>query len=598
MRKYRLRRRSLLFCVVAAVVVGVVTFFAASQGRPEAVRGYWAAATFDEHGSASVHETIDYHFSSSRHGIYRILPDVPPAAAEQIEVTGGAARITPAPRRDGVRIRIGNQNAKVSGDHRYGLTYPMGPLELADGRIGWNGVGASWDVPIHHAELDLVAPWKWVSPVCELGELGSVEQCDITQVEPGHLTVSVEDLEPGEGITVYAQKGAELDATPAPRSPHSFAVSLPWYQTPIDLAVGAFVLVLIGGFFAGRLLRRAGRDWVMAGAASTSSAADLAFQAPSGEGIPEGAVRVDDTRLGEWTTTAFAPPKGLAAWQGGVLAVEEAQPHHRIAWLLEAATDGHIDLDDSDADAMVIHATDHVSDETTGLLDVAFAGRDTVDLGSYDPHFAAMWTSLSSYQANWLQRSGFSDHRSEGRASSIRSLGFLVAVVGAVAVVTGAFASFSHGIIGAMGVGLGALVGGAAVMMILRSWELHVRTPAGSAMWLRVASFRRFLHNSEAHHVEEAARRGVLREYTAWAVALDEVDHWSAAVQTADLPPTTPGLNSVLGVAMMGSLFMTAGTPPATTGGGFGGGGMGGFGGFGGGIGVGGGFGGGGGGSW
>jgi hypothetical protein len=32
----------------------------------------------------------------------------------------------------------------------------------------------------------------------------------------------------------------------------------------------------------------------------------------------------------------------------------------------------------------------------------------------------------------------------------------------------------------------------------------------GSGLWLRVESFRRFLAGSEAHHAEEAAKRGVL----------------------------------------------------------------------------------------
>jgi hypothetical protein len=63
--------------------------------------------------------------------------------------------------------------------------------------------------------------------------------------------------------------------------------------------------------------------------------------------------------------------------------------------------------------------------------------------------------------------------------------------------------------------------------------------PGGSALWLRVESFRRFLAASEAHHADEAAKRGVLREYTAWAVALGELDGWSrsvAASATADDP--------------------------------------------------------------
>ena len=77
------------------------------------------------------------------------------------------------------------------------------------------------------------------------------------------------------------------------------------------------------------------------------------------------------------------------------------------------------------------------------------------------------------------------------------------------------------------GAGLAACAGGVSC----------VRTPLGSALWLRIESFRRFLAGSEAYHAEEAAKQGVLREYTAWAVALGEIDRWSNAVAAAAIPP-------------------------------------------------------------
>jgi len=79
-------------------------------------------------------------------------------------------------------------------------------------------------------------------------------------------------------------------------------------------------------------------------------------------------------------------------------------------------------------------------------------------------------------------------------------------------------------------VAAGGLLAGAGAAAAVRAWELRVRTPAGSGLWLRTESFRRFLAGSEAHHAEEAARRGHLREYTAWAVAVGELGRWSRAV--------------------------------------------------------------------
>ena len=96
----------------------------------------------------------------------------------------------------------------------------------------------------------------------------------------------------------------------------------------------------------------------------------------------------------------------------------------------------------------------------------------------------------------------------------------------------GGFAVFDAAITGlgpAPLIATGAAIAGAALGAIISSYELLVRTETGSALWLRVESFRRFLENSEARHVEEAAEKGVLRHYTAWAVALGETRAWTRA---------------------------------------------------------------------
>ena len=81
----------------------------------------------------------------------------------------------------------------------------------------------------------------------------------------------------------------------------------------------------------------------------------------------------------------------------------------------------------------------------------------------------------------------------------------------------------------------------------------------------------------------------MLGEYTAWAVALGEIDRWSNAVAAAAIPPDVAGVSyAYIGPMLMMSTMSTA-TAPSSSGGG-----VGGFGGGG----VGGGAGGGGGGSW
>jgi len=138
-----------------------------------------------------------------------------------------------------------------------------------------------------------------------------------------------------------------------------------------------------------------------------------------------------------------------------------------------------------------------------------------------------------------------------------------------------------------VGVGLAVLVLGVGLAGLVAGFVLMVRTPAGSGLWVRVESFRRFLHDSEGPQAEQAAKLGVVRQYTAWAIALDEVHHWTKAVEAAS--PTVSqvdraGFNYVyLAPMLMTSTHATSVAPHQA-------GGMGGA--------VGGGFGGGGGGSW
>jgi uncharacterized membrane protein YgcG len=51
---------------------------------------------------------------------------------------------------------------------------------------------------------------------------------------------------------------------------------------------------------------------------------------------------------------------------------------------------------------------------------------------------------------------------------------------------------------------LAAGAGGAAA---IRAWELRVRTPAGSGLWLRTESFRRFLAASSVGAIDPVAAR-------------------------------------------------------------------------------------------
>jgi hypothetical protein len=300
-------------------------------------------------------------------------------------------------------------------------------------------------------------------------------------------------------------------------------------------------------------------------------------------------IRVDADELAQMATTEFAPPSGVAPAQGGIVLTEEVRNEHKVAWLIQAAIDGVIDLDDQDGTTIRRIAGAPATAEQQAVFSRMFVTSPHLALGSYDRDFAAGWSMVGSELSAWRQTSGLWDARADTRRVVVRVFGFVAAVAGALVAVGGGVLAGRFGTPWLAVAIAGGLLAGGGLAAAVGAWELHVRTAAGSALWLRVESFRRFLAGSEAYHAEEAAKRGVLREYTAWAVALGEIDRWSRAVSASTIPPDVAGVHyAYMAPVLMASTVSTA-TAPSSSGGGGGG--------FGGGS-VGGGAGGGGGGSW
>jgi uncharacterized membrane protein YgcG len=84
---------------------------------------------------------------------------------------------------------------------------------------------------------------------------------------------------------------------------------------------------------------------------------------------------------------------------------------------------------------------------------------------------------------------------------------------------------------------------------------------------LRAESFRRFLEASEGKHVDWAWKNGLLREYSAWAVALGAADAWGRAIAGSTVPPQQAALYAMpLAVHTYQGEWTQAHTKPAPAG--------------------------------
>lgn len=558
------RRVDAALLVVGGILAGVAAVVGAMQGDSERVAAFWAGAAVRADGGARIVEVIDYDYGSeSRHGIFRDVPGLPsstPVVVESPSAPDNVARLGNSERES--RIQIGDPNRTVTGRHRYTIEYPLLTLTRDRPRVAWNAVGAAWPVPIRDVEIHLVAPYRLEEARCFRGTTGSRQSCSVRQPEPGHLVAHVGSLGTGQGVTIEAVAGGVIDPPALPALPSGRADDPGSGVVPA--AVVAVIAALATALPTSRIIRRTGRERVAAGGAATAA---------WGDGGDSQFVLVDSDDLESLATVEFAPPAELSPAQGGVLLHEGVAPDQKTAWLVQAAIDGYVRIEENGSDVMLVRGS-RADGPAGAIIDKAFAGRHLVLLGKYDESFAEAWSALEKELSNWQRSCGLWDPAGHRREIIVRVVGAAVGVVGFVGTGFAAAAANVYGPGWLAAVAVAAAVAGIGWAGFLRAWELRVRSVRGSGLWLRVESFRRFLAASEARHADEAAKRGVLREYTAWAVAVGEVNRWSRAVQSAGVAVADHDAlrYAVLAPSLTSATSQTSVAPSSSSSGGGGGG--------------------------
>ncbi len=512
------RRLGTVLLLIGVLLVGGVAAIAAVAGDSERVAGLWAGAAIGSDGRAGVVEVIDYDFGTrQRHGIFRDVPGLSPDA--QVAVLSGTAPsgVTLENLGGAVRIRIGDPSRTITGRHRYKIAYSLDGV-APEGRLTWDAVGTQWPVGISNVEVHVVAPFKFEGARCVQGEAGSQRPCDITQPEPGHLVATISTLRAGQGATLYATGGRRLAVAPRLLVPSSGLPADATSGVPLAALVAA-AAALVAAALMSRVVREAGRERVArVGRAGAGSAAAVME------------ARVDAAELGSPAAAEFGPPAELTPAQGGIVLAEAVRENHKVAWLISAAAAGYLDIEEGGQGVTLVRRPGPDESSTSRMLHTAFGDRERLTLGAYDPDFAATWQMIGDELAAWQRTSGLWDPAGDLHRKLARVLGAAAAVGGLAIVGLGGALANRWGWAWLALVAWGALVAGAGLAAVVRARELRVRTPSGCELWLRVESFRRFLAGPQAQHLEEAAQRGVLGQYTAWAVALGEITRWSRVV--------------------------------------------------------------------
>ncbi len=530
-------------------------------------------------GGVNVREVVDIDFGlTERRGYQRIIPtdfgvptdvvaESPDANAELDVVVIG----------DETRIRIGDPAVTFTGRHRYVLGYRLPDADLGSGRLDLDIIGNDETFETQRFEVVLTG-FEFDSVDCFVGAREAIGGCDFEQGESGNLVAVIEPLAPGEGITVGGTIASlttpTLPTIPDPPGaiPSGFR-PLGVLMIPLGLAAAALVY-LVG--------RAAGSNTVLAGGATEAAFGELPMPGEQARRRDVATYRVPDSRLAELATIEFVPPRGLEPWQAAVVLREAVDDESVSAWFSEMIADEALVATDDGGTVRLTRGSDtsRLSAVDLAHLQRLFAQGDVVELGSYDKEFTATWNAIRSEQlafasnADWWSSGG-----PGGRMTTPAKLvGLSVMLLAVATLVVSVFVLASTEVFWrVLASPWLAVVAGMLVPLLVAAIAYRPmfasRTVTGSALALRSESFRRFLAASEGRHVDWAWEQGLVREYSAWAVALGAAEAWSKAVEASNIPDPQVALAGPLLLYTAGSAFSSSHTPPSSSGGGGGGGG-------------------------
>lgn len=468
----------------------------------------------------TIRETVDVDFGlKGHHGYYRSIPNdfgVPTDVSASSPDADASLKVDSYDTY--TNILIGDPYTTFTGQHRYVLTYTL-PDALTTSKLNLDIIGYDevldtkrFDIVVAGIGLDQPECRTTASSGCELRPDGDVHRATIAP------------LRAGQGVTIRGsmttiEQSAEVAAPPLPvRRDRQRMLAL----------VGSFVGGLLAALGIYLLGRRLGRDEV-----GGSTAIDAAF--PDGG---QSTRLVTDDALAGLAATDVAPPPGVSPWQGAVALSEKVGSKTATAWFSELVAHEIVTLTNGTpatltAGPKFADADPDVQERLTKVFD-QFDNR-TLELGTYNSEFASFWIHLIGRQDEFITASGWWTKfppPKKPHYPRLLTVGVTLLAMALIAPLILLGQAFMASMTILAGVTITAMTAFTVYKPMLRA-----RSAAGSAVTIRTEAFRKFLQASEGRHVEWAWQHGLLREYSAWAVALDAAKAWSAAVGASTVPP-------------------------------------------------------------
>jgi Predicted membrane protein (DUF2207) C-terminal domain/Predicted membrane protein (DUF2207) N-terminal domain len=564
----------------------------------EHIPSYDVDVTIAPNGTIEVAETIDYDFDPTpHHGIYRDVPTtlafddrydrVFPLHVDSVRSATAPDGFTIEDAGDGLtRIRIGDPDQEITGEHVYEIRYRMdGTLNAFSDHLElyWNATGDQWEVAIDRVTVAVHAPAPIERVACFTGPSGATDPCAAVSSEGTDATFRARRLFPFEGISVVVALPRDaVTPTPAPilRERQTFA--------------NEFRVTPIRGGFAG-VLALALLGWI--GVTQWRSGRDRRFRGSPIDQVMGGSGGDETVPIGDADTSApveFAPPDGLRPGQIGTLIDERANTLDVTATIIDLAVRGFLTIQEipkegwfGKPDWRLIKLEKDPGEllpYERSLLDGLFHDGDEVLMSSLRATFADRLRKVEEKLYGDVVEEGWFLRRPDRVRTNWTALA-ICALIGSV-ILTWVLARVWR--IGIVGVPF--------VLASLLLWwgakRMPSRTAKGTAMLRRIRGFQTVIDKAETNMARWAEQENVFTRYLPYAIVFGLTEKWAKAFEGLGAPEpdattwyvgTRPFVYGESAHSIDGFTVATSGiiaaTPAGSGGSGFSGGGVGGGGG-------------------
>jgi len=522
---------------LVACVAGMFVAGPAYAGFSERIVDYRSDVTIEPDGTIEVHETIVYDFGVvPKHGIFRTIPVRTDQSGKDgydrvypldvVSVSGSAdtpAQYTVEDDGDNQRIKIGDPDRTITGEHTYDIVYRVrGAMNAFADRdeLVWNAVGVEWPVPVEQASAVVHAPADITQVGCSSGYYGATYPCDTATSSGSTATFSKASLAAFQGMTftVALPKGA-VTPSPLPIFEERFSFTSAFRVTPATGGISGGLLALLAAFVI-FLVWKFGRDRRYAG-----SAVDAAY------GKDGGAEVSAPIREGE-TPVEFEPPEGLRPGELGTLIDFDAGTLDVTATIIDLAVRGYLKIEEVEKewyqfkhDWMLtkLEKDEPLRQYERSLYEGLFTSGDEVKLSDLKNTFAARMTKVREQLMDDAMSKGWFT-RKPGTVKVLWSLlGFLILAAGIALTVL--LAIETHAAL----LGVPVIVGG--ILLLIASRWMPKRTAKGYAVLRHTLGFKRFIDESEKHRAQFAERANIFSEYLPYAVVFGATEKWAKAFE-------------------------------------------------------------------